>query len=381
MKTLEVLDLVIRGKRLKPKSQSNYRDAFKSLARVSEDWPESSKVINEWVASLTWLSDVTVRTWFTLVKAGGKYAKKVCNVANPCEDAERPKVSKKRRRYYSAQELAAIVKACKDEYELLLILTLIDSACRIGELVGLRGRDVGDGFIDVEGKTGQRRYRLDGRICEKLKALAGGQDEAVFKHKSGGFHRSSDSIGHRVRYITARAGLTGTRLGPHTIRHSSASLLATEWKQVLLVKALLQHDDIETSMGYIHDAEELVIKDDRYSPLGILGSRMKVGESQGFLELTEGEVIGGMALVPAGERGISEAEDAKLIKGMFPEVKDGVAVRTVIRAEDLRLMREAFVFYAMYHNDGKVGKASSLMRRMLRKGGSEFYAKRKEVKE
>ena len=377
MKTLEVLDLVIRGKRLKPKSQSNYRDAFKSLARVSEDWPESSAVINEWVASLTRLSDSTVRSWFTLVKAGGKYARKVCNVPNPCEDAERPKVSKKRRRYFSVQELVAIVRACKDEYELLLILTLIDSACRIGELVGLRSRDVGDGFIDVEGKTGQRRYRLDSRLCEKLKVLAGGQDEAVFKHKDGGFHRSSDSLGHRVRYIAARAGLTGIRLGPHTIRHSSASLLATEWKQVLLVKALLQHDDIETSMGYIHDAEELVIKDDRYSPLGILGSRMKEGESQGFLELTEGEVIGGMAFVTAGERGISEAEDAELIEGMFPEVKDGVAVRTVLRADDLSLMREAFIFYALCNNDGKVGKASSLMRRMLRKGGSEFYSRRK----
>jgi len=370
-----VLDLVLKGKRLKPSSKSNYSYAFRSLAWVSEDWPESSAVINEWVASLNWLSDSTVRSWFTLVKAGGKYAKKVLNINNPCEDAERPKVSKKRRRYYSVQELVAIVKACKDQYELLLILTLIDSACRIGELVGLRGRDVGDGFIDVEGKTGQRRYRLDGRISEKLKVLAGGQDEAVFKHKDGGFHRSSDSLGHRVRYITARAGLTGIRLGPHTIRHSSASLLATEWKQVLLVKALLQHDDIETSMGYIHDAEELVIKDDRYSPLGILGSRMKEGESQGFLELTEGEVIGSMDIVPAGERGISEAEDAEIISGMFPEVKDGVAVRTVLRDEDLSLIREVFIFYALYHNDGRVGKASALMRRMLRKGGSDFYSK------
>ena len=378
MKTLEVLDLVIKGKRLKPRSKDNYRAAFSSMAGVSEDWPESSAVINEWVASLNRLSDSTVRLFFTLVNAGGKYAKKVCNVANPCEYAERPKVSKKRRRYFSVQELAAIVKACKDEYELLLVLTLIDSACRIGELVRLRGRDVGDGFIDVEGKTGQRRYRLDSRICEKLKVLAGGEDEAVFKNRDGGFHSSSGSLGHRVRYIATRAGLTGNRLGPHTIRHSSASLLATEWKQVLLVKALLQHDDIETSMGYIHDAEELVIKDDRYSPLGILGSRVQAGESQGLLELTEGEVVGSMALVSAGEREISQAEDAELIKGMFPEVKDGVAVRTVLRDEDLNLMRDAFIFYGLYNKDGRAGKASVLMRRMLRKGGSERYSKRKQ---
>jgi integrase/recombinase XerD len=375
MKTLEVLDLVLKGKRLKANSQKNYRMAFGSLARFSEEFPSDSMVINQWLASLNGLSDGSVRLWFSLVNAAGKYVKKLYKLPNPCEDAERPRVTKKRRRYFSVEELVAIVRACKDEYELLLILTLIDSACRIGELVGLRGRDVGDGFIDVQGKTGQRRYRLDGRICDKLRLLAGGEDEPVFRYRFGGFHHNGGSLGHRVKAIAQRAGLTGVRLGPHTIRHTSASLLADETKQVLLVKALLQHDDIQTSMRYIHDAEDLVIKDKQYSPLQILGKRAKGGVSGKLLGSPRGEGKS-MALVPVAESGLTEVEDASLVEDMFPVVKEGIAVRVVLRSGDLCNMRDAFVFRAKYSKDGQAGKASALMRRMLRKGGRERYSRK-----
>jgi len=379
VKTLEVLEKVLKGKRLRPKTQKNYRMAFGSLARFSEEFPSDSVVINEWTSSLNHLGDGTVRTWFSFVNAGGKYVEKIMGrnenntyrVPNPCVDAERPRVSKKRRRYFSPQELGAIIRACKDETELLLVLTLIDSACRIGELVGLVGKDVGDGFIDVAGKTGQRRYRLDMRICERLHVLAGGDNKPVFRHQSGGFFPSGDGLGHRVRRITERAGLTGARLGVHTIRHSSASLLARETGQALIVKALLQHDDIATSMGYIHDVDDMVVKDDKYSPVRILGEQVK-GSSQSPLRLGEGRFGSDVAVVPVD--GGDELDG--LLRDLFPGVKDGVAVRTVLRSEDLRLVRDAFICYARHNNDGKVTRASALMKRMLRKGGSEFYSRK-----
>jgi len=47
MKTLEVLEKVLRGKRLKLNTQRHYRDALDSLARFSEDWPVSGVVISD----------------------------------------------------------------------------------------------------------------------------------------------------------------------------------------------------------------------------------------------------------------------------------------------------------------------------------------------
>ena len=374
MKTLEVLEMVLKGKRLRPKTQKNYRMAFGSLAKFSEEFPVDGVVINEWTASLSGLGDGSVRCWFAFVNAGGKYMKKVHKIVNPCEDAERPRVQKKRRRYFSPGELVAIIRACENEFELLLVLTLIDSACRIGELIGLAGKDVGDGFIDVIGKTGQRRYRLNSKICERLKMFAGDGSEPVFKHDSGGFYPSGDGLGHRVRRIAVRAGLTGARIGVHTIRHSSASLIANETREALVVKALLQHDDIKTSLGYIHDVEEGIIKDDKYSPLRLLGERYGKGQ-QGSLLIEDGSEPG-VAIVPVGVNGLVEVVGDELMGDLFPEVKAGVAVRAVLREDDLLLMREAFMFYAKYNDGIKVSRARALMRRMLRKGGSERYSRR-----
>ena len=382
IKTLEVLERVLKGKRVKPNTQRHYREALGSLARYSEDWPVSGVVINEWLASLEGYADSTVKMWFDFVNAAGKYMEKAYRVANPCAEAERPKVSKKKRRYFTIDELVAIIKACVNEFELLLVLTLIDSACRIGELVNLKGGDVSDGFINVMGKTGQRRYRLDIKLCEKLRALAGGDDEPVFKQKSGGFYQDGDGLGHRVRYVVERAGIKGKKVGVHTLRHSSASLVARETGQALVVKALLQHDDLKTSMGYIHDVEDIL--QDRYSPLRLLGERYKeaVGDNGGFeaeqLQLFDGQSGGeSVALVPVGGDVEAEAGIDDLIGDMFPKVREGVAVRTLLKYEDLLLMRKIFVWYASYNrSNNDAVRARELMKRMLRKGGSEFYSKR-----
>jgi integrase len=385
MKTLEVLERVLKGKRLKPNTQRHYREALGSLSRYSEDWPVSGVIINEWLASLQGYADSTIKMWFDCVNAAGRYMKKAYKVDNPCAEAERPKVSKKRRRYFSADEIVAIIKACVNEFELALVMTLIDSACRIGELVNLKGGDVGDGFINVMGKTGQRRYRLDVRLCEQLRVLAGGDDKPVFKNRFGGFYRNGDGLGHRVRYIVERAGIKGEKVGVHTIRHSSASMVARESMKPLVVKALLQHDDVNTSMVYIHDVEDLIIGTDEFSPLKLVEKRYR--ETHPGVGLGEGEqlkLIGGedsgepVVLVPVDneERGVVVVDE--LVADMFPKVKEGVAVRTVLRYEDLILLRKIFVWYASYNpSNNDVIRLRELMKRMLRKGGSERYAKRK----
>ena len=381
MKTLEVLDKVLKGKRLKASTQRHYREAVGSLAKYSEDWPVSGVVVNEWLASLEGYADSTIKMWFDCVNAAGRYMKKAYKVDNPCAEAERPKVSKKRRRYFSADEIVAIIKACVNEFELALVMTLIDSACRIGELVNLKGADVGDGFINVMGKTGQRRYRLDARLCEQLKVLAGGDDQPVFKNRFGGFYRNGDGLGHRVRYIVERAGIKGEKVGVHTIRHSSASLVARDSMKPLVVKALLQHDDLNTSMVYIHDVEDLIIGSDEFSPLKLVEKRYKethagVGSGEGEqLQLIgagdDGEAV---ALVRVGGEDVDVVRIDSLVDDMFPKVKEGVAVRTVLRYEDLRLLRKVFVWYASYNpTNNDVVRLRELMKRMLRKGGSERY--------
>lgn len=360
MKTMDVLKEVLAGKRMSASSKSNYGLMFRSLDAVCPEFPSKSVEVNRWLVGLSEYSNQTVRLYYSLLKSASEYMEANFGMVNPCKAMVAPKIGKQRRRYFKAEELVRLVEACSNNSETALIMTLIDSACRIGGLGNLKGGDVEQGFINVKEKTGQRRYRLDERVCALLKSLAGGDNNLVFGV-------NSQSLAKRVRRLCKRAGLTGAKLGPHTIRHSSASIVARDTENALAVKALLQHDSIQTSMIYIHDVEEELQKN--ISPLEIIertvGDRsykpkqIPMVSGEGVVDGTEvvdGEVV-------SGDNGGSD-----LVNEMFPEIEDGVEIRPLLRSADLAVVRQGFIeMYLSGQYSNEVGLAMKLMRRMLRK--------------
>jgi len=147
-------------------------------------------------------------------------------------------------------------------------------------------------------------------------------------------------------------------------------LLASEFGKPLIVQALLQHDDIKTSMKYIHDVDDLVMSDE-YSPLRLLDERYKKahGSDEQPLLLGDGEASSeSTALVPVSGEVVVEPGMEDLVGDMFPKVGEGVKVRPLLKYEDLLLMREVFVWYASHNRSSNNGvRARELMRRMLRK--------------
>jgi len=82
--------------------------------------------------------------------------------------------------------------------------------------------------------------------------------------------------------------------------------------------------------------------------------------------------------VPVSREIVAGADIDDLVGDMFPKISEGVAVRTVLKYEDLLRMRKVFVWYARNNpGDNDIAWARELMKRMLRKGGSERYAQRK----
>jgi integrase len=334
VKTMEVLDKVLKGRRLSKRSQSNYRLVFRSLSAYTEEWPVSVGVAQEWLASLDGFADRTVELWYSIARSAGRYMARVWKVDNAFEQVERPSVRKKKRRYLTADEMVRVIRACKNPGEALLVMVLVDSACRIGELAGLRLEDIGDSGFLVKGKTGERRYRCDGKLCQVMRE-APGDGGFIFGGVSG------SGLSMKVMRIMRRAGLTGEKLGAHTLRHSSASLVAKETGSVLAVKAILQHDSVDSSMVYIHDVEEEVQK--RVSPLKLV-SDAAVASGSGVKQLTMGDGVG------APEESQSELNRWD---GELPEVGDEVSVRPLLKAEDLRVIREAFRHYIMADSVGR----------------------------
>ena len=354
MKTLDVLKHVLAGKRMSESSRVSYEAVFRSLNKIYDEFPIRSAEVNEWLVSLGGYSDQTVRLWFSILKNACKYMEANFEMINPCKAVDAPKVKKRKRRYFKADEIVRIIRACRGEVEEALILTLVDSGCRIGGLSKLSGRGVGEGWIDVKEKTGDRRYRLDVRLCGILRNMAGGDDNLVFGS-------SDKALSMRVIRICRRAGLKGAKLGPHTIRHSSASLVARDTHNAMAVKALLQHDNIQTSMLYVHDVEDEILKGES-SPLQLVADNVKESGLYQQKQLV-------MKASPDGSD-VEVVDDGfdEVVSDMFPEIREGVVVRPSLGMEDLDLIRKGFIEMAgsdKYSRD--VARARDLMKRMLRK--------------
>jgi len=340
MKTLEVLDKVLRGRRLSESSRENYEAVFKNMAEYTDEFPSNLGMAQEWIASLDGYADTTVALWCSIAKSAGRYIKNVWNLDNPFEYVERPRVSKKKRRYWSVKELLEILRSCLSDEELLLVMTFIDSGCRTGGLASLLKDNVEDGFFKVVDKGIERIYRLDSRICERLKMLNEGSDY-VFGGVSG------SALSMRIIRIVRRAGFKGKKLGAHTIRHSVGSMIARETGSPFAVKAILQQDRIETANIYVHDVEEELQKS--ISPLEIMSRgieeeqslMLKSGVEEIDKEIRESEFIGDEFLLSEVGEGIEvrpllKTEDLRLIKRIFEDfIKNGKLDRDVIRCREL----------------------------------------------
>ena len=209
-----------------------------------------------------------------------------------------------------------------------------------------------------QGKTGQRRYRLDIRLCEKFLELAGGDDNFVFADSAGKLS-SSQALSLRVRRLAKKAGITGEKLGAHTLRHSAGSLVAKFTRSDLAVKALLQHDVVTSSMVYVHDVEDSIKQE--ISPLELMtrGYEELHGKQLRIAETAESLVVES-AVTP-----IEVADD--MLEEMMREVPEGVEVRPLFHSVDLALVRKALIMLSRSDGLKYKGDALGLWSRMIRK--------------
>ena len=330
MKTMEVLDKLLKGKDISSKTKRNYTDALSSLSKFSDEYPTNAGTINEWIASLTHLRDTTKRLYWRLAKSASNYMYQIYDTPSPFIKATRPKVEKRQRRYFSSQELLSIIAACRDDYERALIMTLIDSTSRIGELATLIRRNINGTSIISYGKTGERKHRLDTRICSILRSMVTDDEALVFSAYN--HSPNVDAMKAHVRAIIKRAGLKGEKLGTHSLRHASASLIARKTKSALAVKAILGQDDIKTSMIYIHDVEDDMAQET--SPLQLLSEDV-FGSSefqvQKPLQITDGTT--------------PDEAPVSLYLDLFPSPNTNTKIRPLLSSTDLELLRTVFAHY------------------------------------
>jgi integrase len=205
----------------------------------------SNGTVNRYLASLSPVFSIAVREWQWMSE-------------NPCLKVKKLRESRGRLRYLSREELARLLKACKESenpHLHLIFLIALTTGARKSEILGLTGQ-----HIDLENrllyladtKNGDNRsVPMSDQIFEILKEHPIQKDLLLFPSKD-----PTVPLCIRSAWLVAvqKAELIDFRF--HDVRHTTASYLTMSGISTREVAEMLGHKSLQTTARYSHLANE-----------------------------------------------------------------------------------------------------------------------------
>jgi site-specific recombinase XerD len=189
---------------------------------------------------------------------------------NPFHRVKLPKVISKITPTFSPEQLHCLVSvidtSTPEGYrDYTIIITLLDSALRVSELTGIRLDDVmlDDGLIRVMGKGGRERCvpvgaevrRALWRYIARCRPHVLTPDAAYLFLTREGERLTRNRVGAILQRYGRRAGITGVRVSPHTLRHTAAVSFLRNGGDVFSLQRLLGHSSLEMTRHYCQLAD------------------------------------------------------------------------------------------------------------------------------
>ncbi|MHB1390990.1 MAG: site-specific tyrosine recombinase/integron integrase [Thermoleophilia bacterium] len=186
---------------------------------------------------------------------------------SPMKQVSKPKLPKRYPHCLEEHQISALLENCsRGTYERdrnrVIILTLLGSGIRLSELVGLNTADIrlSDGLMRVVGKGNKERTVCMGKTLSRAIHRYIGQrimlpgvqyQDALFVSRDG--ERLKPRNVHQIiARIGKKAGISGVRVSPHTLRHTFATRYISNGGDPYSLQELLGHSDPKTTMVYVH---------------------------------------------------------------------------------------------------------------------------------
>ena len=183
-----------------------------------------------------------------------------------------PSIAAKQLRFLTAKEVQIIVDACETARDKALVLLMVDTGARRGEVCALNWQDVdiATGLIRiVEGKGGKTRSVVVG--VKTRRALLAYRRE-VDSEPAKPLFQTSDGfrlLEMGVRSVMVRLSQkTGVQVSPHALRRTFATLSLKAGMNPLHLQALLGHTTLEMTRRYIQMVDDDLVEAHReYGPI------------------------------------------------------------------------------------------------------------------
>ena len=274
--TTEVVEGLIanrRAGRCSAKYEEWLRYHLGFLVRLYVELPRRPEDVDAVLASVRGLSEATCRNVWSALRMLFRFAVDRYGAVDAMHGVRRPGGGRRRLpRTLSADQVEALLAAHSGRRrEFALLLFMLDTGARLGEVYGLRVRDIeGDadrGYVVlVDGKTGQREVPLSEETVVAIRRLsmrARGPEGEIWFGRRGPLTMAG------VQKVVQRALLVvGVRGGPHLLRHTFAKLYVKNRGDVVSLQRILGHASIETTRIYLEFAtDDLQAQHARCSPV------------------------------------------------------------------------------------------------------------------
>ena len=140
------------------------------------------------------------------------------------------------------------------------ISLFLTTGIRLSELTEIRIENIEENRIKIMCKGRVERWVYINKKCQDM------IHEYVEESEGKLFKIGKEQVRNIVEKAMKELGIKGT---PHTLRHSFASIMYQETKDLRLVQELLGHKSIESTQIYAHINSEAVRKAVESNPLGV----------------------------------------------------------------------------------------------------------------
>lgn len=179
-------------------------------------------------------------------------------VANPTKAIAPIRYDKKQLEAMTRHDLVVLTKACKTAREKAVISLMYATGCRVSEVARMKKPDINWSAktITVFGKGSKYRqvFFNDQAEIYMRDYLDSRTDESpyVFVSERGKHGVNPAAIRKWVETVYARvADEIGTKVTPHIIRHTTATLALQSGMPITSVQRVLGHEQIGTTMEYV----------------------------------------------------------------------------------------------------------------------------------
>lgn len=253
MRTAEAIELLIVSRRAagcRPRTIGFYREQLGLLSRVAVELPETAGPLRELLADRVGSAATRHALYRALRALYGQLVGDGVIVVNPMVRVVAPRVPRQAQRTLDRGDVVRLLALRLSPRDRAVLVVLLDTGIRAGELRNLRGRDLRDGSVVVAGKSGERVVPAGVETIALARSLVRDVGEPVFRSRGGGA-MCERSLYRVVSRALGRAGLGGVKVGPHMLRHTFGRHWVTSGGDVASLQRVLGHASMSTTQVYV----------------------------------------------------------------------------------------------------------------------------------